>query len=155
MLLGIVIALYILSLASKVVLETFLFHFRVKDNPKKWTEIEATDLHPTILFDRVLMALACTFILFHFDAKIFFDWSKILRMSEFLLGLGCVTPFFHDGLLYELRHQLSNKIYDKGFTSNESGTSTALTDKLNLFDTQFKRTVWLFLGVLAITVSQI
>lgn len=59
----------------------------------------------------------------------FFVWLPLL-ISDWQTGLCLVGlfPFIHDGKYYSVRHKLLDVIYNKGFWSNPSNTSTAIVD---------------------------
>ena len=66
--------------------------------------------------------------------------------SWWVIGLGLMFPFFHDGMYYHTRHVLNSKNYPKDWF-DYSTTSTAFLSK---FETSAARIVFFILGVCVI-----
>ena len=66
--------------------------------------------------------------------------------SWWVIGLGLLFPFFHDGCYYQTRHILNPKNYKKGWFDHSS-TSTAILSK---FETNISRIIFAILGIAVI-----
>lgn len=66
--------------------------------------------------------------------------------SWWVIGLGLMFPFFHDGMYYRTRHVLNSKNYPKDWF-DYSTTSTAFLSK---FETSAARIIFFILGVCVI-----
>ena len=62
--------------------------------------------------------------------------------SWWIIGLGLLFPFFHDGMYYFTRNKLNNVNYPKKWLA-QSSTSTALLTK---FETPVARIIFMLLG---------
>lgn len=60
----------------------------------------------------------------------FFVWIALLGWTDWktACSLALMFPFIHDGKYYAMRRKLYAAVYEKGFWSNPSSSSTAIVD---------------------------
>lgn len=115
--------------ASFGFIEAIFFHtadyYKLKDFNRKYS-----DIHVFFTLQR-----AITYI------SLFSDIRHVI-----LLAIPCIMifPFIHDGVYYDMRNNLDENIYKRGFFDEPSITSTART-RLS-----FKQRTWLAIGGLII-----
>jgi hypothetical protein len=92
-------------------LEALFWHFADKQNmPRK----KAKNLHIPLVAVRAIWFC--------------FVWWKLDVAST--VALGFCYPFFHLGIMYQVRHWLNPRVYTLGFVDYPSNTSTSIIDRL-------------------------
>lgn len=114
--------------------EAYYYSFKIKALINTQQSSKITDEHTVFTIQR-------SFVVFMI---IFSFFSNYYDSSILLLSLALTFPFLHDGAYYVARHNLDG-IYNHGWFS-QSATSTAVSDKLNLFN-PIPRTIYFVLGI--------
>lgn len=80
------------------------------------------DFHGVFLFQRFLVFLLLTFCFIYTNPVLF-------KTIFYCFGIVLISPFFHNGTYYQMRHYIDKEVYSKGWF-DQSTTSTAFMTKL-------------------------
>lgn len=136
MVIAIVYLLWILFAVYEGKREAYYFSFKMKASvvQKKGFKL---DEHAMFTIQRLFVAAITCIACFE-------SW---LNCVIILFALMSCFPFFHDGMYYVTRQKLDS-LYKKGWF-DQSTTSTAISDKLHLFD-PVPRTIFFILSLATI-----
>lgn len=119
-------AINILFFAVIGTLEAFLWHYSVN----KISRVTAKRLHYPLVVIRL----------------IWFGWLLLKNNYDYgsIVPLFCCYPFIHLGVMYQVRHWLNGKVYQYGFFSNASASSTSILDRLLPLDAWMRTAMFVF-----------